>query len=93
MTKLLKFIYVMIHFLLLFIVVINANGKSLSSSFSILFFLLYTIFYHILITLFLFLFHTIAYRECNSDGDCPNYICRVKEVGMCYFTKCYCIRL
>ncbi|KEH21594.1 Nodule Cysteine-Rich (NCR) secreted peptide [Medicago truncatula] len=47
----------------------------------------------IFLSLFIVVIKANAYRECNSDGDCPNYNCRVKEVGMCYFTKCYCIRL
>jgi hypothetical protein len=92
MAKIVKFIYVRIIFIFLFLIAGNIAGKMFYII--LLWFLLYFIFYPILITLsdsliFFFTFITVNIK-CKFDSDCPPYMCAYPLKAKCVSYKCKC---
>ena len=92
MTEIVKYVYVIIIFLSLFLVATNIEGKPFYR-FQIFFFTSYTIFYRIFCYIILiFFFITGTYFRCFKDSDCiKKLFCRPPLKPKCmYKTMCKC---
>ena len=88
MAGIFNLVYVMVLFLSLVIAIINVDGKHL---FKLLINLIYTMFHFFYTNIALYLFHITASRKCDTDEDCPNYLCSDPKIGKCIYNNCYCI--
>lgn len=74
MVEIIKFIYVMVNFISVFLVSMNVEGNPFLNVLNFLNYLLHNILSHFNNTLLLFFFITTG-RKCKQDSDCPEYIC------------------
>jgi hypothetical protein len=96
MVKIIKFVYVIIIFMSIFIIATNANGKShyfaiLKFNFIITFCLIFFPFLFLTFLYFSFYF-IVVFNECGEDADCPQAMCFKTFVAKCINNNiCACV--
>lgn len=82
MVKILKFIYVMIIFLSLFLVATNVNGNQFLIFLTFLSYSVHNIIYYFN-NIFLFSFFITAINKCSQDSHCPKDMCKKPSKPRC----------